>query len=187
MGATATTSQSRANTRPAISGNSGYQRRRIPLPVLADLQTPRRRRIEGQTALPAGAQCPAQWPQRDRTACGLHFHPCPQDRRPSRIHDHGIHFLHTVPGQLHSPSLSARRRPLPLTTQHYARSTFPFWRATLSSRSLRCPWCSSPSSSRSGGRIPQHRKLARWTFPIWLYVSATGVITYVMLRLAQGS
>jgi putative membrane protein len=37
------------------------------------------------------------------------------------------------------------------------------------------------------GRIPQHRKVARWTFPIWLYVSVTGVVTYVMLRLAQGS
>jgi putative membrane protein len=36
------------------------------------------------------------------------------------------------------------------------------------------------------GRIPQHRRIARWTFPIWLYVSVTGVITYVMLRLAQG-
>jgi putative membrane protein len=34
------------------------------------------------------------------------------------------------------------------------------------------------------GRIPQHRKVARWTFPLWLYVSVTGVITYVMLRLA---
>ncbi|MDR3727218.1 MAG: DUF420 domain-containing protein [Terracidiphilus sp.] len=36
------------------------------------------------------------------------------------------------------------------------------------------------------GRIPQHRKVARWTFPLWLYVSVTGVVTYVMLRLAQG-
>ena len=36
------------------------------------------------------------------------------------------------------------------------------------------------------GRIPQHRKIARWTFPLWLYVSVTGVVTYVMLRLAQG-
>jgi putative membrane protein len=36
------------------------------------------------------------------------------------------------------------------------------------------------------GRIRQHRKIARWTFPIWLYVSVTGVVTYVMLRLAQG-
>jgi putative membrane protein len=36
------------------------------------------------------------------------------------------------------------------------------------------------------GRIRQHRKIARWTFPLWLYVSVTGVITYMMLRLAQG-
>jgi putative membrane protein len=35
------------------------------------------------------------------------------------------------------------------------------------------------------GRIPQHRRIARWTFPIWLYVSLTGVVTYVMLRLAM--
>ncbi len=34
------------------------------------------------------------------------------------------------------------------------------------------------------GRIPQHRRIARWTFPLWLYVSVTGVLTYVMLRLA---
>lgn len=26
-----------------------------------------------------------------------------------------------------------------------------------------------------------HRRLARWTFPIWLYVSVTGVVVYVML------
>lgn len=37
------------------------------------------------------------------------------------------------------------------------------------------------------GRFSEHRMIARWTFPVWLYVSVTGVITYVMLRLAQGS
>ena len=31
------------------------------------------------------------------------------------------------------------------------------------------------------GRFPLHRKLARYTFPIWLYVSVTGVIVYAML------
>jgi len=36
------------------------------------------------------------------------------------------------------------------------------------------------------GRFAQHKKIARWTFPTWLYVSVTGVVTYVMLRLAQG-
>lgn len=31
------------------------------------------------------------------------------------------------------------------------------------------------------GRIVQHRAIARWTFPIWLYVSVTGVLVYVLL------
>lgn len=30
------------------------------------------------------------------------------------------------------------------------------------------------------GRFEQHRGLARWTFPIWLYVSVTGVAVYLM-------
>jgi putative membrane protein len=31
------------------------------------------------------------------------------------------------------------------------------------------------------GRYVQHRRIARWTFPIWLYVSVTGVLVYVLL------
>ena len=31
------------------------------------------------------------------------------------------------------------------------------------------------------GRFPLHRKLARFTYPVWLYVSVTGVIVYAML------
>lgn len=30
-------------------------------------------------------------------------------------------------------------------------------------------------------RFPDHRRIARLTFPVWLYVSATGVAVYVML------
>jgi putative membrane protein len=35
------------------------------------------------------------------------------------------------------------------------------------------------------GRIPLHRKLARITFPLWLYVSVTGVVVRVMLVAAM--
>jgi uncharacterized membrane protein YozB (DUF420 family) len=30
-------------------------------------------------------------------------------------------------------------------------------------------------------RRAAHRKWARWTFPIWLYVSITGVLIYLLL------
>jgi putative membrane protein len=31
------------------------------------------------------------------------------------------------------------------------------------------------------GRYDRHRRIARWTLPIWLYVSVTGVVVYGML------
>jgi uncharacterized membrane protein YozB (DUF420 family) len=30
-------------------------------------------------------------------------------------------------------------------------------------------------------RFDRHRAIARWTYPIWLYVSVTGVVIYLML------
>ena len=31
------------------------------------------------------------------------------------------------------------------------------------------------------GQYEKHRRIARWTLPIWLYVSVTGVVVYLML------
>ena len=31
------------------------------------------------------------------------------------------------------------------------------------------------------GRLDRHRGIARWTLPVWLYVSVTGVVVYLML------
>jgi uncharacterized membrane protein YozB (DUF420 family) len=31
------------------------------------------------------------------------------------------------------------------------------------------------------GNFERHRRIARWTLPAWLYVSATGVIVYFLL------
>ena len=32
------------------------------------------------------------------------------------------------------------------------------------------------------GRFAMHRRIARWTFPIWLYVSITGVVVFLFLK-----
>ena len=32
-----------------------------------------------------------------------------------------------------------------------------------------------------GARFERHRKIARWALPVWLYVSVTGVVIYLML------
>jgi putative membrane protein len=36
-------------------------------------------------------------------------------------------------------------------------------------------------------RFDRHRRISRWTFPVWLYVSVTGVIVYVMLYQIYGA
>jgi putative membrane protein len=48
----------------------------------------------------------------------------------------------------------------------------------LGYRALGC--CGTEPSAAVNYRI-RHIRLARWTFPIWLYVSVTGVAVYVML------
>lgn len=37
------------------------------------------------------------------------------------------------------------------------------------------------------GRFERHRRIARWAYPIWLYVSVTGVVVYVMLYQIYGA
>jgi uncharacterized membrane protein YozB (DUF420 family) len=36
-------------------------------------------------------------------------------------------------------------------------------------------------------RFDHHRRIARWTYPVWLYVSITGVVVYVMLYQIYGA
>jgi putative membrane protein len=37
------------------------------------------------------------------------------------------------------------------------------------------------------GRFDRHRRISRWTFPVWLYVSVTGVLVYIMLYQIYGA
>jgi len=36
-------------------------------------------------------------------------------------------------------------------------------------------------------RFDRHRRISRWTFPVWLYVSITGVVVYIMLYQIYGA
>jgi putative membrane protein len=39
------------------------------------------------------------------------------------------------------------------------------------------------SGAAARPRLLRHARLARWTLPLWLYVSVTGVVVYIMLYL----
>jgi uncharacterized membrane protein YozB (DUF420 family) len=55
-----------------------------------------------------------------------------------------------------------------LTSHTILAATVPFLATITLSRGLRA-------------RFDKHRRIARWTLPIWLYVSITGVVVYLML------
>ena len=43
------------------------------------------------------------------------------------------------------------------------------------------PMAISTLSRGLRGRYAEHKRIAKWTFPTWMYVSVTGVIVYLML------
>ena len=79
-------------------------------------------------------------------------------------------WYHAHVGSVHFPG-QGWPRPVYFTilTTHtiLAAATVPLVLVTLT-RALR-------------GRFDRHRASARWTYPVWLYVSVTGVVVYVML------
>jgi uncharacterized membrane protein YozB (DUF420 family) len=66
-------------------------------------------------------------------------------------------------------------------------ATVPFLAMRQMYLGFRAVGCCSPTAfqaeqlSVAAAYREKHIRLARWTFPIWLYVSVTGVIIYVML------
>lgn len=86
----------------------------------------------------------------------------------------GYILHHALHGDVHYPAHAAYRSIyIPLLISHIILAT-----VTL-------PLVLVTFFFSLSGRFPQHRRIARWTFPLWLYVSVTGVVTYVMLRLAM--
>ncbi len=71
---------------------------------------------------------------------------------------------------------------VPFTGQGWMR---PVYYAILISHTLLAatvPFLASITLYRAfRGEFDRHRRIARWTFPIWVYVSATGVIVYLLL------
>jgi uncharacterized membrane protein YozB (DUF420 family) len=86
-------------------------------------------------------------------ACYLYYHFAIARGRPTRFHGTGL----------------ARTAYLVLLTSHtlLAMVNLPMVLRTL--------WLAHRE------RWSSHRRLARWTFPVWLYVSVTGVLVYFVL------
>ena len=83
---------------------------------------------------------------------------------------HVLLYVHTQSGSKH------------FTGQGWSR---PFYFAILTSHTILAavivPMVLITLSRALRRRFDRHRAIARWTFPLWLYVSVTGVVIYLML------
>lgn len=79
-------------------------------------------------------------------------------------------YYHSQAGSTRFPGVGAVRSVYLtiLLTHTVLAATVPFLAGVTVYRALR-------------GRFDRHRAIARWTLPIWLYVSVTGVVIYWML------
>jgi uncharacterized membrane protein YozB (DUF420 family) len=56
-----------------------------------------------------------------------------------------------------------------------------FWSAWLGTQALATGTGPTAGAGQSADFRQRHRRVVRWAFPIWLYVSVTGVLIYLML------
>lgn len=90
-----------------------------------------------------------------------------------------VYFTHPGPIRIVYYAILATHVPLAMTVPFLAIATI-----YLGFRATGC--CSSTSDMSTARELEgrfrrKHRQLARWTYPIWMYVSITGVIVYAML------
>jgi putative membrane protein len=87
-----------------------------------------------------------------------------------------VSFTHTGPAKTVYLSILASHVVLAAVVPFLALAAAYFGTAALAWG----PWKGLPDEDRRRFRL-KHVKLVRWAFPIWLYVSVTGVVVYVML------
>lgn len=88
-------------------------------------------------------------------------------------HRHAGHVEFTHPGSARYMYLAVLFTHIPLA---FLVPFLAIWTIYLG---MRATGCCQPGDAAVFRK--RHRRLARWTWPIWLYVSVTGVAVYVML------
>jgi hypothetical protein len=126
-------------------------------------------------------ECPAKWSERRRTLRGSVFHQAQELARASRSMLVAVGFSslllinyvvnHVLRGDTPFPGVgTARTVYLSILASHSLFSV------------VALPLVLTTVFFALSGRFRMHRRLARVTFPIWLYVSVTGVVVFVFLK-----
>ena len=57
-----------------------------------------------------------------------------------------------------------------------------FWHGHDCARGARVPKTNRDYWLAKVGRLEEHKRLTRWVFPVWLYVSVTGVVVWAFME-----
>ncbi len=164
-----------SSTRPAIAAILAHQRGGHAVSLLADLCSSRRCH-QRPIRFSARAQRRAQRPQRHALLIGYTFIRARNIKahRAAMITAFCFSTLFLVSYILHHALHGDVRYPVHAAL---APSTCRCWPATSFWPSSRCRWCWSLFSSRSPDAFRSTARSPAGPFPLWLYVSVTGVIT----------
>ena len=95
--------------------------------------------------------------------------------------DHGVRHVVPVPDVLSGVPRAGGLGAVSRSPVQSARSTLSIL-ATHTVLAAAVPVLAIITLRRGlAGEFDRHRRIARWTLPIWLYVSVTGVVVYLML------
>jgi Protein of unknown function (DUF420) len=128
----------------------------------------------------SGNQCFPEFNQHDFHLNGLVLHPAWCVAPAHGVHDHRCGFLGLFSDGLHHLSRERRRKIFRIHGMDC--------RYLFSGTGFACPlaFVTLPLVIITlvqvfRRRWDRHKRIARWTIPIWLYVSVTGVLVYLML------
>ena len=101
-----------------------------------------------------------------------------------QLHDCGVHHLHALsrllPHLPFLPGLCVHRGPTRFTNPAWFR---PIYLTILLTHTVLAvvivPMVFMTLSRAVKQRFDRHKKIARWTWPLWMYVSVTGVVIYL--------
>jgi len=96
------------------------------------------------------------------------------------VHDHSRDFVGLFPGWLHHLSRAHHEKSSGYTGW-IAAIYFPILASHVLLAFVTLPLVILTLIPVFRRRWNRHKRIARWTIPIWLYVSVTGVFVYLML------
>ena len=129
----------------------------------------------------AGRQCLAQCDQRRAAHRRVRLHSAEAGESSQDLYADGPWRFQSLPGLCMSSTTTTQARSPSGATGGFGGLIAPLLISHVVLAALIVPFALTTIYRAWRGEFARHRRIARWTLPVWLYVSVTGVLVYWML------